>query len=54
MSVIASNPVTGIHYLLAQPSTPPAPAAPQTPAPAAASGADKDGDSDKGGVDIKA
>lgn len=51
MSVIPANPLTNTHYLLAQPAKIPAAPTPQTaPAPAA----DHDGDSDKGGVDIKA
>ena len=51
MSVIPANPLTNTHYLLAQPTKIPTVPTPQTaPAPAA----DKDGDSDKGGVDIKA
>ncbi len=54
MSVIPANPLTNIHSLLTQPAAPRPAAQPQTPAPQSAGAADRDGDSDQGGVDITA
>jgi hypothetical protein len=54
MSVIPANPLTNIHSLLTQPAAPRPAAQPQTPTPQSAGAADRDGDSDQGGVDITA